>query len=75
MRRDPRYRLWLALTLSALGTASACAEPGHPDQPVKKSRDGICYPPKDSNYSRVKDFTPFIKMTDCLKSGGQLPKR
>jgi hypothetical protein len=43
--------------------------------PTKKTKDGICYAPSTRQYARIKDFIPFVGLTDCLKSGGRLPPR
>ena len=45
------------------------------DPPVKKSISGICHDTKSSYYAQTKNFTPFNTMDECLKSGGQLPKK
>ena len=45
------------------------------DPPVKKSISGICNDTKSSYYVQTKNFTPFNTMDECLKSGGQLPKK
>jgi hypothetical protein len=43
--------------------------------PTKKTKDGVCYAPGTRQYARIKDFIPFVGLTDCLKSGGRLPRR
>jgi len=43
--------------------------------PVKKSKTGICHAPGSTYYARTKNFTPFMTLDECLKSGGRLPKR
>ena len=45
------------------------------DPPVKKSNSGICHDTKSSYYQQTKNFTPFKTIDECLKSGGQLPKK
>lgn len=41
---------------------------------VKKSRSGICHDTSSRYYSRTKRFKPFNSLSQCLKSGGRLPK-
>ena len=43
--------------------------------PTKKTKDGVCYVPGTSTYARIKDFIPFVALTDCIKSGGRLPQK
>lgn len=45
------------------------------EDPVKKSKTGICHAPGTTYYARTKNFTPFKTLDECLKSGGRLPKR
>ena len=45
------------------------------DQPVKKSRSGICHCPGGAYYDRTTSFTPFNSIDECLSSGGRHPKR
>jgi len=41
---------------------------------VKKSDAGICHEKGSPSYERTKNFTPFKKMDECIKSGGTAPK-
>ena len=50
------------------------ALPGFAAEPVKKSSSGICHSTESSYYERVKKFTLYDNVTDCLSSGGRLPK-
>ncbi len=50
--------------------------PGSNQQvPPTKKANGVCFPPGTPNYNRLKEFIPFVTVEDCLKSGGQLPKK
>ena len=43
------------------------------DQPVKKSRSGICHCPGGAYYDRTTSFTPFNSIDECLSGGGRHP--
>ena len=43
--------------------------------PVKKSTTGICHGVGTTYYSKTKNFTPYDSISDCLSSGGRLPKK
>jgi hypothetical protein len=43
--------------------------------PVKKSTNGICHPKNGTYYERTKNYTPYLTMQACIKSGGRKPKR
>jgi len=53
----------------------AAPSPMTTDQPVKKSKSGICHDRSSRWYKRTKDFIPFDTLEECLESGGRLPKR
>jgi hypothetical protein len=42
--------------------------------PTKKAA-GFCFPPGSPEYKQIKEFIPFVTLQDCLKSGGQTPKK
>ena len=42
---------------------------------IKKSHSGICHDSDSSYYTRVKNFTPYDSLEECLESGGRLPKK
>jgi hypothetical protein len=41
---------------------------------IKKSRSGICHAPESPYYARTQNFTPFKTLSECLNSGGRLPR-
>lgn len=41
---------------------------------VKKSTTGICHKIGSTYYNRTKIFKAYKSISDCLKSGGRLPK-
>ncbi len=42
---------------------------------IKKSaKSGICYSAESKSYKKLKDFTPYKTMDECLAAGGKLPK-
>ncbi len=42
---------------------------------VKKSSTGICHSIGTTYYDRTLIFTPYNSLSDCLASGGRLPKK
>ncbi len=42
--------------------------------PVKMSRSNICHDSSSPFYERVKTFTAFSSISECLEAGGRLPK-
>ncbi len=61
----------LGVLLSGLtGNALAAASP-----PVRKATSsGICHDASSSSYNRMKDYTTFGSLTECVASGGRLLK-
>ena len=43
--------------------------------PTKKDPNGFCIVPGTPHYKDVREFIPFVKLEDCLKSGGRLPPK
>ena len=42
---------------------------------IKKSaKSGICYNADSKSYKKLKDFTSYKTMDECVASGGKLPK-
>lgn len=42
---------------------------------IKKSaKSGICYSSVSQSYKKLKDFTPYKTMDECIAAGGKLPK-
>jgi len=42
---------------------------------IKKSaKSGICYSADSKSYKKLKDFTPYKTMDECIAAGGKLPK-
>jgi len=41
---------------------------------VKKSKSGICHDKYSSYYERTTNFKSFNTLSNCLDSGGRLPK-
>lgn len=62
----------LAALLSGLNVSFAADKAAAPV--VKKSDSGICHDSKSPSYERIKKFTEFKTVDECLKSGGKLPK-
>lgn len=42
---------------------------------VKKSTTGICHQQGTLFYNNTKNFTAYSSISDCLDSGGRLPKK
>ena len=64
--------LLVALTLASLPLASWSQEDG---AAVKLSSSGICHDASSRHYERVKNFTPYESMQQCLDAGGRAPKK
>lgn len=45
------------------------------DPAVKKSNAGICHEKGTNFYDNTKNFTAYTALSDCLASGGRLPKK
>lgn len=41
---------------------------------IKKTTSEICHSKNSSYYSRIKKYTPYLSLQECLASGGRLPK-
>ena len=42
---------------------------------IKKSaKSGICYSADSKSYKKLKDFTPYKTLNECVAAGGKLPK-
>ncbi len=42
---------------------------------IKKSaKSGICYSADSKSYKKLKDFTPYKTMDECIAAGGKLQK-
>lgn len=52
---------------------SGCSLSGDPA--VKKSTTGICHEEGTNFYNNTKNFTAYSSISDCLDSGGRLPKK
>jgi len=65
----------IILALIMMFSLSGFAQTKTNEGPVKKSKTGICHAPGSTYYARTKNFTPFMTLDECLKSGGRLPKR
>jgi preprotein translocase subunit SecG len=40
----------------------------------KSSKSGICYAPSSKSYKKVKEFTVYKTLDECVSAGGRLPK-
>lgn len=58
-----------AVPAKAATPAAAAEEPA-----VKKSNTSICHDKSSPSYKQTKNFTEFITMDECIKSGGRAPK-
>ena len=67
----------LASTLVAFALASAPLASWSQDEgvTVKMSKSGICHSASSRHYERVKNFTPYESMQQCLDGGGREPKK
>lgn len=52
---------------------SGCGSQDSP--PVKKSNTGICHQKDTLFYKNTKNFTAYDSISECLNSGGRLPKK
>ena len=41
------------------------------DPPVKKNKNNICHPKGGTYYKKIKNYTPYKTMKECIKSGGR----
>jgi len=41
---------------------------------VKFTNSGICHDSSSAYYSRVKNYTPYESLSECLKAGGRMPR-
>jgi len=42
---------------------------------IKKSaKSGICYSADSKSYKKLKDFTPYKTLDECVAAGGKIPK-
>jgi micrococcal nuclease len=64
-----------AVTTSPALAAPATSPAPTPTQVVKKSRTDICHAPGTTYYDRTTNFTSYNTLSECLESGGRLPKR
>lgn len=46
----------------------------HANEIIKKSKNNICHDSSSSSFSRIKTFTAYSSILECLKEGGRLPK-
>ena len=46
-----------------------------PVKPVRKSVKGVCHPPTGLYYDKVKRYTPYENMAECVASGGTPAKK
>lgn len=64
------------LTLIFLSSAllfSGCSLNGDPA--IKKSSTGICHEKGTNFYKNTKNFKAYNSLSNCLESGGRLPKK
>ena len=58
------------------GGRPAVIQPAAAAEPiVKKSDSGICHDKNSTSYGQTKKFTEFKTVDECVKSGGNLPKK
>lgn len=43
------------------------------DPPVKKNKNNICHPKRSPYYKKIKNYTPYKTMKECINSGGRKP--
>ena len=53
---------------------ASCDNFKNTDPNVKKSTAGICHKKGSQYYNQTKNFESFATITDCLNSGGRLPR-
>jgi hypothetical protein len=59
----------LAIVLALISTTAVADTPV-----VKMSLNGICHSESSPYYNRVKNFTAFDTLEDCVAAGGRLPQ-
>jgi hypothetical protein len=70
-RLQKRNTVFLAAVFLAVFLLSGCS-----DEPsIKKSTTGICHEKGTLFYKNTKNFTAYNSISDCLESGGRLPKK
>ena len=61
----------ILLTLSFVFVLVAEAQT---NEPVKKTRSGICFEPSHPNYEKVRNYIATYKtLEECINSGGKTP--
>lgn len=64
-------KLIIMLTVILLSQNLAFAQ----NAEIKKSaKSGICYSADSKSYKKLKDFTPYKTLNECVAAGGKLPK-
>jgi len=67
-------KVFLSLTLfTSVFIFSGCSL--NDDPAIKKSNAGICHAKGTNFYNNTKNFTAYASISDCLDSGGRLPKK
>lgn len=67
-------RIFLStIILAQVFIFSGCSMSGDPA--VKKSNTGICHGKGTNFYNNTKNFTAYSSISNCLDSGGRLPKK
>ena len=64
-------KLIIMLTVILFSQNLACAQ----NAEIKKSANsGICYSSASKSYKKLKDFTPYKTMDECIAAGGKTQK-
>jgi hypothetical protein len=64
-------KIIIMLTVILFGQNLAFAQ----NAEIKKSaKSGICYSVDSKSYKKLKDFTPYKTMDECIAAGGKLQK-
>lgn len=63
-RWRPWFRVLVLFVLSGLAYAGD----------IKRTSSGLCHPEHSPYYSRIKSYTGYPSISECLRSGGRLPE-
>ena len=56
-------------------TAFFGAAPAFSEGVVKLSKSGVCHSSESPHFEKIKTFTPFSSLQNCLEAGGRLPRQ
>lgn len=73
MRQKIKKFVYSLVILLSVFVLSGCSSDNNPV--VKKSNTGICHEEGTNYYNKTKNFTSYNSLSDCMDSGGRMPKK